>query len=203
MDPGANLATWKAGFGEMDQSPGIRPEDPAANKALNVSFTNVSWGTVLSLSGLKWVALLLFVAVMFLAGLPAGNSALGSSTTTTTIYRTITITQTVTQTIASMTTSTATTGWREIKRFTGSVGRTTEPFNVPVTMWRIRWSYSSSQATVFGFFVYQVGQITYVESVSSYTAGASSVTYIYKGQADFYLSIITHASYEIVIEVPG
>jgi hypothetical protein len=116
----------------------------------------------------------------------------------------VTVTQTTPQTAttASMTTPVATAGWREIKRFTGSADMTTEPFNIPATMWRIRWSYSSPQTTSFSFFVYEVGQSAYVSAVSSYTLGASSVTNISKGQSNFYLSITTRANYEIIIEVP-
>jgi hypothetical protein len=125
----------------------------------------------------------------------------------------VTVTQTTPQTAVttsmttpvattSMTTPVATAGWREIKRFTGSADMTTEPFNIPATMWRIRWSYSSPQTTSFSFFVYEVGQSAYVSAVSSYTLGASSVTNISKGQSNFYLSITTRANYEIIIEVP-
>lgn len=116
----------------------------------------------------------------------------------------VTVTQTTPQTATttSMTTPMATAGWREIKRFTGSADMTTDPFNIPATMWRIRWSYSSPQTTSFSFFVYEVGQSAYVSAVSSYTLGASSVTNISKGQSNFYLSITTRANYEIIIEVP-
>lgn len=110
---------------------------------------------------------------------------------------------TITQTVMNTSVVTSATGWREIKRFTGSAEMTTEPFNVPVTTWRIRWSYNSSQPAVFSFFVYQVGQIGYIESVSSYTAGGSSVTYIYKGSSDFYLKITTGVPYTIIVEVPS
>jgi hypothetical protein len=116
-----------------------------------------------------------------------------------------TVTQTIPQTTitTSMTTSLATAGWREIKRFTGSADMTTEPFDIQATAWRVRWSYSSPQATSFSFVVYQVGQSAYVQAVSSYATGASSVTNINKGQASFYLSIITRGNYEIIVEVPS
>ena len=124
---------------------------------------------------------------------------------TQTQFTTIVNTQYVTATQTAPQTSAATiaTGWREIKRFTGNADTTTEPFNVPSTTWRIRWSYSSPQATSFSFFVYKVDQTAYVEAVSSYATGASSATYINKGQANFYLSITTLANYEIIIETPS
>jgi len=116
----------------------------------------------------------------------------------------VTVTQTIpgTTIATSMTTSSGMAGWREVKRFTGSADTTTEPFNIPATTWRIRWSYSSPQATSFSFFVYQVGQSAYVEAVSSYAASASAGIDIKRGQANFYLSITTRANYEIIIEAP-
>ena len=123
------------------------------------------------------------------------------TTVTTSPQTAITISPQMTTT-TSVTTPMATAGWREIKRFTGSADMTTDPFNIPAAMWRIRWSYTSPQATSFSFFVYEVGQSAYVNAVSSYTLGASSVTNIGKGQSNFYLSITTRANYEIIIEVP-
>ena len=93
--------------------------------------------------------------------------------------------------------------WREIIRFTGSVGRATEAFYVSSSMWRIRWSYSATDSVVFAFFVYPLGETAlYVESVSSYKSSESSTTYIYKGSSNFYIKIITTAQYTIVIEAP-
>jgi hypothetical protein len=154
----------------------------------------------LSLSGLKWIALLVFVAALLPAGFAADNAVLNSSVTTTTIYQTITVTQTVT-----MATSTATTGWREVKRFAAASDMTTEPFSVPSTMWRIKWSYGNSQFALFDMTVYTVGQAMWVESVGPVqTPAGSGITYIYKGPGDFYLKIsVANAAYIIIVEVPG
>jgi hypothetical protein len=128
-----------------------------------------------------------------------------TTTNTVTSLQQLLVTRTTTQTVLQTTSTPATTGgWREIKRFTGSASTTTEPFNVPATMWRITWTYGTSQYASFGFFVYQVGGTSYEESASSATPSGSSVTYVYKGPGDFYLKILSaNVDYTISIEVPG
>ncbi len=127
-------------------------------------------------------------------------TSLQQTTESKTIF--MTVTQTAWSTPASI--STTSEGWREIKRFSNSTGMTTEPFSISSDRWRIRWSYGTSESASFRFFVYPAGErITYIETVSSTTPSGSSITYISKGQGDFYLRIIsTGVDYSIIIEVP-
>ena len=92
--------------------------------------------------------------------------------------------------------------WREIKRFSGSADMTTELFHVPAKMWRVNWSYGTSEHAYFSFWVCVLPEYS-VESVSSSGPSGSSVTYIYKGPGDFYLKIlVANVQYTIVIEAP-
>ena len=97
------------------------------------------------------------------------------------------------------------TSWREIKRFSGSAYRTTETFHVPTMMWRIQWSYGTSDYAAFWFFVYPAGETAlFVEMVSSSARSDSGVTYIYRGFGSFYLKILAaNIQYKIIIEVPS
>ncbi len=122
------------------------------------------------------------------------------------VTETKTIPVTITQTMWNTPTSilTASEAWREIKRFSNSTGMTTDLFSISSNSWRIRWSYVASQNATFRFFVYPAGEkVAYIESVSSRTPSGSSITYMNKGQSDFYLRIAgTNVDYTIVIEVP-
>jgi hypothetical protein len=160
-----------------------------------------------------------FVGLLLLTGslIGVGIGAITFSGSQTTITQRLTVTNVVTSlqqiqviqtqfvtiTQTSMTTSAATTGWREIKRFTGSATLTTEPFAVSSNMWRIKWSYGPAQSAFFSFFAYQVGESMYVDMVSSGTPSGSGTTYIYKGPGDFYLKIISGVPYTIIVEVPA
>lgn len=94
--------------------------------------------------------------------------------------------------------------WREIIRFSGSADMTTQPVYVPSTMWRIRWSYGTSQYAAFAFYVYPLGETAiYVESVSSSTPSGTGTTYVYKGPGNFYLKILAaNIQYTIIVEAP-
>lgn len=137
-----------------------------------------------------------------------------TTTVTTPTFFTITRTEVTTsvyvsifyQTIVIPTTPTAPIGvWREVTRFSGSAPMTTGPFYIPSTMWRIRWSYGTSEYAYFGFFVFPLGEtVSYVESVSSMTPSGSSVTYIYNGPKNFYLKIsAANIYYTIIVEAPS
>jgi hypothetical protein len=72
-------------------------------------------------------------------------------------------------------------------------------------MWRIRWSYGTSEYAGFWFFVYPLGEtVMFVESVSSMMPSGSGTTYIYRGPGNFYLKItVANVRYSIIIEVPA
>jgi len=55
--------------------------------------------------------------------------------------------------------------------------------------------------TVFGFFVYPEGEITfYTEVLSTMGSSKSDTTYIYKGQKNFYIKVVTGAEWKLTIE---
>jgi hypothetical protein len=162
---------------------------------------------------LAYVLLLVGLLVGFGVGAVLFSGSLGMATQNVTVTSVVTSMQRVTETRTQVTTVgqtvtntiaiTGTGSWREIARFTGTVDKTTDPFNVPGATWRIRWSYTSSQPALFTFFVYRVGQSQYVESASGYTTGGSSILYIFEGQTNFFLQIVTNQNYEIIVEVPA
>jgi len=169
---------------------------------------------------MKGVIALLLASMLFASGFMIGNVTHGPwvvtvertelQTIVSTAFRTVTEPSPAARTIyvpftvTVGATSPAIGGWREVTRFSGSSYMTTEPFHVPATMWRIKWSYGTSQYAGFGFFVYLLGQEYSVESVSSSGPSGSSVTYIYKGLGDFYLKILAaNIQYTIIVEAPA
>lgn len=80
--------------------------------------------------------------------------------------------------------------WKEIKTFSGSSDKTTEPFEVSSNRWRINWEADAGEMGIFGFFVYPEGEtVSYVESVS-HDGGGSDTTYIYEGSGSYYLKVL-------------
>lgn len=82
--------------------------------------------------------------------------------------------------------------WNKIIKFAGLTSKTTELFHIPTETWRITWGYTGENSTEFSLFVYPEGETTfYVESLSTTGSYQVDTTYIYEGQDNFYIKIIT------------
>ncbi len=94
--------------------------------------------------------------------------------------------------------------WRDVITFTGQSDKTTQPFYISGSKWRINWvaNAESPEFGVFGFFVYPEGETAmYVESVSHSGGSASDTTYIYKGKRSFYIKVLAANMRSWAIEV--
>ena len=96
-------------------------------------------------------------------------------------------------------------GWNEIKRFSGSSTRTTEPFYINSNLWRITYNFSLgdgvSDRGVLNIMAVNVTNSMPVAVTVSQETNKIESSYVYYGNSDFYLSISTaNAVYEIIIE---
>ena len=82
--------------------------------------------------------------------------------------------------------------WVQVQTFTGVGDKTTAPFHVSGSKWRINWTAAAENPDfgIFSFFVFPEGEtVMYVESVSAGHGGGADTTYIYKGKGDFLLRL--------------
>lgn len=82
--------------------------------------------------------------------------------------------------------------WVTVKTFSGKGDKTTAPFTISGSKWRVSWTVKADdpEYAAFGFFVYPEGETAiYVESISQDGVG-SDTTYIYQGNDRFYIAVL-------------
>lgn len=80
--------------------------------------------------------------------------------------------------------------WIHIITFKGSIDKRTGPFYIPSSEWRIRWSYSGAESSIFEFFVYPEGEsIIYVGSLITSGPSQSDIIKIYLGLDNYYIKV--------------
>jgi hypothetical protein len=94
--------------------------------------------------------------------------------------------------------------WVTVETFTGQGDKTTAPFQISGSKWRISWTVEAAEPeyAIFSFFAYPEGEtVMYVESVSHDGIG-SDTTYVYQGNDSFYIKVIAAnvSSWTIVVE---
>lgn len=88
--------------------------------------------------------------------------------------------------------------WQEVKSWTGSGIKNTEPFEITGNQWRINWT-NPTQNEVLQIMVYRVGnEIVDTVAVNTMDKG-SDTSYVYKN-GSFYLSINATGNWEIEVE---
>lgn len=95
--------------------------------------------------------------------------------------------------------------WVKVQTFTGQGDKTTAPFHISGSEWRINWTAvpESPEFGGFGFFVYPEGETaSYVESIDTPHGSGSDTTYIYEGKGNFYVKVFAanESSWTIEIE---
>ena len=83
--------------------------------------------------------------------------------------------------------------WNIVQTFTGKDSKTTSPFHISGTKWRLAWKVDTQypEYTVFEILVYPEGKSGMLTNRISYSKSATSDTaYIYEGKRDYYLKVI-------------
>jgi hypothetical protein len=84
-------------------------------------------------------------------------------------------------------------GWNNVEIFTGKENKTTPPFHISGTKWRIIWTVEDPKPeyAIFDILVYPQDNPTALTKRISYSKGTSSDTvYIDEGGRDYYLKVI-------------
>ncbi len=151
--------------------------------------SEIHWGTVMFKKAfLIGSALLLACSIMAACGQPVKSSR----TPTTPQPPTNIENQTPTEAPPpEQTTNEA--EWSTVQTFTGKEGKTTPPFHISGTEWRIIWVANAEhpEYAVFDILVYPQDKPGMLTKRISYSKGTSSDTgYIYEGGRDYYLKVI-------------
>lgn len=78
-----------------------------------------------------------------------------------------------------------------LKHLLGKDGKTTAPFHISGSKWRVHWTVEAEEPeyAMFDFWVYPKGEtVGYVEHISQDGVGGDT-TYIYEGNGSFYIKV--------------
>ena len=86
--------------------------------------------------------------------------------------------------------------WHSVITFSGSSDKTTQPFTIKGDEWRIKYTVNplvgQTKFSIFGAFVYPRGETRdYVSSWDCWYKSCSDTQYIYEGNGDYYIKVIS------------
>ncbi len=97
--------------------------------------------------------------------------------------------------------------WVQVASFTGKSDKTTAPFDISGSKWRINWTVETEVPeypglTMFSCFVYREGETSIYVDTLIHFGPDSDTTYIYEGNGSFYLKIgaANAKSWTVVVE---
>lgn len=90
--------------------------------------------------------------------------------------------------------------WHQVAIFDGDGDKTTEPFKIQGSQWRVTYTLNGGEMSSFSFFAYPVGQERGYVATGDKNSPGTDVTYAYRS-GEFYLKIlVANGTYHIVVE---
>ena len=88
--------------------------------------------------------------------------------------------------------------WKAVTTFSGLVNKTTDPFTITASQWRMNWTHPDSN-DYFAIVVYDAAKNEYKKLIVS-TIGATSDSSSYYGAGSFYLDISAGSDWTATVE---